>query len=70
MEPLPYCASFASDCVSVKANSLIACMSSSGFQSAMRYERLQSADSGAVLGEVKSGELKSIDIVAARYNVR
>ena len=66
MEPLPYCASFASDCVSVKANSLIACMSSSGVHSAMRFERLQSADSGAVLGEAKTGKLQYIDIIAAR----
>ena len=68
MKPLPYCASFASDCVSVKANWLIACMSSSDFQSAVLYERLHSADFGAILGEAKTGELKSIDIVAARLN--
>jgi hypothetical protein len=34
----------------------------------MRYEMLQSADSGAVPGEAKTGELKSIDIVAAWSN--
>ena len=56
MKPLPYCASFASDCVSVKANWLIACMSSSDFQSAVLSERLHSADFGAILGEAKTGE--------------
>jgi hypothetical protein len=68
MEPLPYCVSFASDCVSVKANSLIACLSSSGVQSAMQYEKLQIADSGAVPGELKTGKFKYIDIMAARFN--
>jgi hypothetical protein len=34
----------------------------------MRYERLQSADSGAVLGEANTGKLKYIDIMAARLN--
>ena len=58
MEPLPYCAIFASDCVSVLANPLIAYMSSSGVQSAMQHERLQSADSGAALGEAKTGKLQ------------
>ena len=34
----------------------------------MRYERLQSADLGAILGEAKTGKLKYIDTIAARLN--
>lgn len=47
---------------------LVACLSSSGLQSAMRYEKLQGADSGPVLGDAKTGKLKYIDIMAARLN--